>query len=71
MSLVQEIYIAAIEGLTVPEGLTKGSVIEVTCRLQVARVTQDWIDVTTIAGKPEQLPGAVTVGCVAIEWKAT
>lgn len=70
MSLAQEIRIAAIPGLTLPDGTTEGSILEITCQLQVASIHQDWIDVTTQVGKPEQLPGAVTVGCVAIDWNA-
>jgi hypothetical protein len=69
MSLVQEIRIAAIDGLEIPS-VSEGSTITITATLLVSSIQQEWVDVTTHVGKPEQLPGSVTVGCVATEWTA-
>lgn len=62
---IQELRIAALHGLQIPEGITEGDTITVTATLQVSKIDQEWIDVTTIAGKPEQLAGATTVCTVA------
>lgn len=68
---VQEIRIAAMLGLEIPEGITEGSTLTITATLHVSKVDQDWIDVTSQAGKPEILPGGTTLGCVATQWSAT
>lgn len=70
MTMIQEVRIIAVEGLEIPDGITEGSELEITATLHVSKVDQEWIDVTTIAGKPEQLPGAVVLGAVARTWVA-
>jgi hypothetical protein len=70
MSIVQEIRIAAIDGLEIPS-VSEGSTITITATLLVSSIHQEWVDITAVVGKPEQLPGEVIVGCVATEWSAT
>lgn len=71
MTRVEEVHIAAIEGLEIPDGVSEGTELTITAKLYVSKIEQDWIDVTTFAGKPERLPGGVTVCTVAREWEAT
>ncbi len=67
---VQEIRIFRIEGLAIPDNITEGSEINITAKLYVSQVEQEWVDVTTTAGQPKQLPGKVTICTVVREWNA-
>lgn len=71
MTTIHEIRIISLPGLTIPEGISAGKTLHVTCRLQVTGIHQDWIDATSVAGEPRQVPGSVTIECSAIEWQAT
>lgn len=65
MTRIQELRIIAIEGIDIPDDVTEGSTLTITATLQVSAIDQEWIDVTTVAGKPEQVAGSVTVATVA------
>lgn len=64
---IQEIRIIAIDGIEIPDGVGEGTELVITAALLVSKIDQEWVDVTVYAGKPEQLPGSVTVCTVARE----
>ncbi len=70
MTVVQEVRIAAMSGLEVPDNLIEGSRITVTCDLLVAKVSQETIDVSGTHGY-ETMLGGIELGCVATHWRAS
>ncbi len=67
MTTIQELRIASMYGIEIPDEVTEGTMLTITATVMVSKIDQDWIDVTTFAGKPEQLPGGVTLCTVASE----
>lgn len=63
---IQELRIAGLHGIEIPDGLVEGSRFTITAELQVARSWNDLIDVSTAGAPGATIEGGTIVGTVLI-----